>query len=56
MGYYLTDDIYHSWSTFVNIIQQPTARKQSIFGQAQEACRKDIGRTFGVSQDWFSIV
>jgi hypothetical protein len=31
MGYYIADDIYHPWSTFVKNTPQPTIRKQVEF-------------------------
>jgi hypothetical protein len=48
MGYYLADDINASWSTFANNIPNPTRRKQYVFSTAQEACKKDTERAFGV--------
>jgi hypothetical protein len=46
LGYYLADDIYPSWSTFMKTIQEHK-KKQVEFVKAQEACRKDIERSFG---------
>ena len=42
MGYYLADDIYPSWTTFVKTIPQPQGNKNKYFAKAQEACRKDV--------------
>lgn len=53
-GYYLSDDIYKSWSIFVKTA--PKSRKHKHFGKAQEAQRKDIERTFGVLQSRLAIV
>jgi hypothetical protein len=37
MGYYLADDIYIFWSTFVKTIQYPKKRKKSAFPMTQES-------------------
>ena len=42
LGYYLADDIYPSWTTFVKTIPQPQGNKNKYFAKAQEACRKDV--------------
>lgn len=55
-GYYLSNDIYKSWSIFVKTISAPKSRKHKHFGNAQEAQRKDIERTFGVLQSRLAIV
>nr|XP_043639859.1 uncharacterized protein LOC122610973 [Erigeron canadensis] len=47
-GYYLVDDIYLTWSTFVKAYKYPTDPKEKMFKTAQEAARKDIERAFGV--------
>jgi hypothetical protein len=56
MGYYLVDDIYPAWATFVKTIQNPQTKKQAHFTKAQEACRQDIERGFGFLQSRFAIV
>jgi hypothetical protein len=56
MGYYLTDNIYLTWATFMKIIQNPQTKKQAQLAKAQEALRKDIGIAFGVLQARFAIV
>ena len=50
-GYYLADGIYSRWSTFVNTISSPVpGGKNSHFAKFQEACGKDVERSFGVLQ------
>ncbi len=47
MGYYLADDIYPSWATFVKTIPEPHGNKRKYFAIAHEAVRKDVERAFG---------
>ena len=56
MRYYLADDIYPKWATFVKTIPSPQGHKQKLFAIAQEVCRKDVERAFGVLQAHFAIV
>jgi hypothetical protein len=56
MSYYLIDETYPSWATFVKIIPESWGNKKKYFSKAQKACRKDIERAFGVLQSRFAIV
>ncbi|CAK8532688.1 unnamed protein product [Lathyrus sativus] len=55
-GYYLSDDIYPEWATFVKSISMPQGDKRKLFAQHQEGARKDIERAFGVLQSRFAII
>jgi hypothetical protein len=55
-GYYLTDDIYPRWQTFVKPVHKPKGKKQTNFHAAQVAARKDVERAFGILQAQFAIV
>jgi hypothetical protein len=46
LGYYLADGIYPSWATFVKTVPEPQGNKKKYFAKAQEACRKDVERSF----------
>jgi hypothetical protein len=56
MGYYLADEIYPNWSTFVKTIPRPLGAKRKYFASKQESVRKDVERAFGVLQSRFTIV
>ncbi|XP_042957996.1 uncharacterized protein LOC122293484 [Carya illinoinensis] len=56
MGYYLVDDIYPQWATFVKTISTPQGNKKKYFAAAQESARKDVECAFGVLQARFAIL
>uniref|UniRef100_A0A0D2ZTF0 DDE Tnp4 domain-containing protein n=1 Tax=Brassica oleracea var. oleracea TaxID=109376 RepID=A0A0D2ZTF0_BRAOL len=56
LAYYLTDDIYPKWATFIQSISIPEGPKAVLFAQHQEVVRKDVERAFGVLQARFAIV
>ena len=56
MGYYLADDIYPDFVTFVKTISMPQGEKRKLFAQRQESARKDVERAFGVLQSRFAII
>ncbi|XP_070669159.1 protein ANTAGONIST OF LIKE HETEROCHROMATIN PROTEIN 1-like [Malus domestica] len=56
LGYYLTDGIYPSWSTFVKSFSHPDSAKKKLFLQRQESYRKDVERAFGILQARWAIV
>uniref|UniRef100_A0A0D3BQH3 No apical meristem-associated C-terminal domain-containing protein n=1 Tax=Brassica oleracea var. oleracea TaxID=109376 RepID=A0A0D3BQH3_BRAOL len=56
MAYYLTDEIYPNWSTFIQSIPLPQGPKAELFAERQESTRKDVERAFGVLQSRFAIV
>jgi hypothetical protein len=56
MGYYLADEIYPNWSTFVKIIPRPLGAKRKYFTSKQESARKDVERAFRVLQSRFAII
>ncbi|XP_016200014.2 uncharacterized protein LOC107641019 [Arachis ipaensis] len=56
MGYYLVDDIYPEWATFVKLISKPQGEKCKLFAQYQEGQRKDVERAFRVLQACFAII
>jgi hypothetical protein len=55
-GYFLADDIYPRWQTFVKPISHLRGKKLTQFHGAQAAGRKDVERAFGILQAQFAIV
>ncbi|KAM1264162.1 hypothetical protein ACFX15_033561 [Malus domestica] len=49
-GYYLTNGIYPSWSTFVKSYSHPDSAKKKLFSQRQESYMNDVERPFGILQ------
>ncbi|XP_020972564.1 uncharacterized protein LOC107627165 [Arachis ipaensis] len=56
MGYYLADDIYPEWATFVKSISKLQGEKRKLFAQYQQGQRKDVERAFEVLQARFAII
>ncbi|XP_070675758.1 uncharacterized protein [Malus domestica] len=54
--YYLADDIYPRWSTFVKTVSHLRSAKEKYFASYQEGCRKDVERCFGILQARWAIV
>jgi hypothetical protein len=55
-GYYLADGIYPKSATFMKTISSPILPKEVEFVKAQEGCRKDVERAFGVLQQRFAVL
>ncbi|XP_021821639.1 protein ALP1-like isoform X2 [Prunus avium] len=55
-GYYLADDIYPRWTTFVKSIPHPRSQEQKLFATYQEGYRKDVERCFGILQARWAII
>ncbi|XP_021758406.1 uncharacterized protein LOC110723364 [Chenopodium quinoa] len=56
MAYYLADDIYPKWATFIQGITHPQLQKDKMFADHQAAARKDVEKAFGVLQARFAII
>ena len=50
MSYYLADDIYLSYPSFVKSIRLPQSESDKLFAKHQEGCRKDNKRVFVMLQ------
>ena len=55
-GYYLANDIYPKWQTFVKPLKKPEGKKYLDFHNAQTAARKDMERAFEILQVQFAIM
>ena len=55
-AYFLTDGIYPEWSIFVKTFQVKSDPKKQLFGDRQEAVRKDIECAFGILVQKFHIL
>ncbi|GKE38979.1 ALP1-like protein [Tanacetum coccineum] len=55
-GYYLADEIYPEWASFVKSFTVATDPKHTYFKQRQESARKDVERAFGVLQGRWGLI
>nr|XP_043633127.1 uncharacterized protein LOC122604305 [Erigeron canadensis] len=55
-GYYLADDIYPEWSTFVKAYLCSQDDKKKKFKKCQESAIKDVERAFGCIQNQWHIL
>ncbi|GJU50685.1 ALP1-like protein [Tanacetum coccineum] len=55
-GYYLADDIYPQWATFVKSFTVANDVKHAYFKKRQESAQKDVERAFGVIQGRWGII
>ncbi|XP_021745063.1 uncharacterized protein LOC110711007 [Chenopodium quinoa] len=53
MRYYLANDIYPKWATFIQGITHPQIQKDKLFAEKQAAARKDVERAFGVLLQYY---
>ena len=56
MRYYLANDIYFDWATFVKVILMPQGEKRKLFVKCQEWARKDVEKAFDVLKSQFTII
>jgi hypothetical protein len=56
MGYYLTNDIYPSWSVFMKGVPVPQQEKHRFFSMKQASVRKDVECAFGLLKKQFNIL
>ncbi|PKI40119.1 hypothetical protein CRG98_039491 [Punica granatum] len=56
LGYYLADDIYPRWATFVKTIPRPQSQKSKFFTKTQESAWKDVEDAFRVLKARFAII
>nr|XP_043639413.1 protein ALP1-like [Erigeron canadensis] len=55
-GYYLGDDIYPEYATFVKTFSDPIDEKRRHFKKKQESARKGIERAFGVLKKRWKVL
>ncbi|XP_071729176.1 protein ALP1-like [Rutidosis leptorrhynchoides] len=55
-GYYLADEIYPTWASFVKGFSSAVDEKRTYFSRQQAAARKDVERTFGILQGRWHIL
>ncbi|GJT01288.1 ALP1-like protein isoform X1 [Tanacetum coccineum] len=55
-GYYLAEDIYPQWSSFVKSFTVANSEKNALFKWKQESARKDVEIAFGVLQGHWHII
>nr|XP_043639066.1 uncharacterized protein LOC122610137 [Erigeron canadensis] len=55
-GYYLGDDIYPEYATFVKTFSDPIDKKIRHFKKKQESARKGIERAFGVLKNQWKVL
>ncbi|KAL9682003.1 hypothetical protein QQ045_013796 [Rhodiola kirilowii] len=55
-GYYLADEIYPRYSSFVKIIPNPQTDAEKLFLKKEESYRKDVERCFGILQSRWAIL
>nr|GEV79585.1 hypothetical protein [Tanacetum cinerariifolium] len=55
-GYYLADDIYLQWSSFIKSFTAANLEKNALFKRKQKSARKDVERAFGVLQGHCHII
>ena len=56
MNYYLVDDIYFDWATFVKTISMSPGEKRKLFAKCKESTRKNEEWAFDVLKYWFTII
>ncbi|CAL2273118.1 unnamed protein product [Prunus armeniaca] len=55
-AYYLADEIYPRWTTFIKTISNPQSEKETSFVAFQEGYMKDVERCFGILQAHWAII
>ncbi|XP_071714450.1 uncharacterized protein [Rutidosis leptorrhynchoides] len=55
-GYYLADEIYPSWASFVKEFSSVVDARRKYFTKKQSTARKDVEKTFGILQDRWGIL